>query len=261
MATKGLKRKVDNSEDCTTRIVKKAKPVTRSEPPKTRSNKKTTLAKAGSIDQATKRALVDEIHIVSDESDNESMAAKPPTVDEIRAILQESLSSVAKKDDLDKLMVQVDRNAAAINTINARINDLEGQFKQATGGQEQRFASDHQSREAAYDKARRSLRIWPIEGEDEMEMRKNLTDFAIGALMIDEDMMESIPLKKIIRVRASPSGNVYQEIRVTFASIADRDFVNSRARNLADYRNESGRPEAGVRMDVPLFLLSTTGTT
>ena len=269
MATKGLKRKVDNPEDCNTPSVKIPKPVTRSEPPRTRSNKKTTLSKTVSADQATKRSLEDEIHIITDESDNDSedMATKPPTAEEFRAILQEGLSTVAKKEDLDKLMGQVDRNATAINSINARINDLEGQFRQANGGQEQRFrdleikldqpASDHQSREAAYDKARRSLRVWPIKGEDEKEMRGNLTEFAINALLIDEDTMDSIAIKEIIRVRSSPNGNVHQEVRVTFASVSDRDFVNSRATNLEEYRDGSGRPEAGVRMDVPPFLLTT----
>ena len=44
---------------------------------------------------------------------------------------------------------------------------------------------------------------------------------------------------------------------MTFESSAERDFYNSKVTNLADYRDEDGRPEAGIRMDIPPFLMST----
>lgn len=43
------------------------------------------------------------------------------------------------------------------------------------------------------------------------------------------------------------------EALVTFH---DRDFF-SKARNLSEYRDDSGAPTAGIRLDVPPFLLPT----
>ena len=95
-----------------------------------------------------------EIHVITDDLDNpeETMAerSKPPTAEEIRAILNEGLSKVARREDIKQVMVHVDRNAGAINSINARLNDLEGQIRSTNGGQEDRFRDlemkiDHRS--------------------------------------------------------------------------------------------------------------------
>ena len=47
------------------------------------------------------------------------------------------------------------------------------------------------------------------------------------------------------------------EALITFKDIAERDFYFSKAKNLAPYRDEKGLPTAGIRMDVPPFLLPT----
>ena len=77
MATKNFKRKVDTQEEeANTPLIKKAKPVTRSEPPRTRSGRRTPT-----IDGLTRRELTAEIYIIEDDSDREDMAnnnLKPP---------------------------------------------------------------------------------------------------------------------------------------------------------------------------------------
>ena len=47
------------------------------------------------------------------------------------------------------------------------------------------------------------------------------------------------------------------EVCVTFADTDDRDFVTSRAVNLGNLVQEDGRPQAGIRLDIPGFLLPT----
>ena len=65
-------------------------------------------------------------------------------------------------------------------------------------------------------------------------------------------MTKSTVIKEIIRVRSAPTGNVHMEVKVTFDNVGDRDFFNSKARNLAEYRDKDGKPEAGIRLDSPL---------
>ena len=116
--------------------------------------------------------------------------------------------------------------------------------------------TEHTSREAAYDKARRSLRAWPIEGDNQCQLLESFKNFALEALQIPREVYNDTKISEIIRVRNSPTGRVHQEIRVTFELMRYRDFFSSAARNLADYKDEEGRLEARVRMDVPPFLLS-----
>ena len=69
--------------------------------------------------------------------------------------------------------------------------------------------------------------------------------------------MRDTKLSSIVRVRNSPNGSVYKEIIVTFRDPGERDYYFSRARNLAAYRAEDGSPTAGIRIDVPPFLMSS----
>ena len=218
MASKTLKRKVD-TPDQNTPVGKKSKQITRSAPPRTRSGTKTKQRRE------EQTGSVPEPFVILDESDQEGNMAcnnngqKPATADELRDILRESLAGVAKKDDLDRLMIRVDGNAGAIRDLNTRITDIEGQFRTTTNMQEERLRAmevkidraptETSSREAAYDKARRSLRIWPIDGEDENELLKNFRDFAIDALLIPDGIFQDTCL-----LYTSPSPRDRQKSRM-----------------------------------------------
>ena len=89
------------------------------------------------------------------------------------------------------------------------------------------------------------------------ELMDNFREFAVGALLVAQETVDSAILKEIIHVCYAPSGRVHMEVCVTFETVEERDFYNSRARNLASYKDFTGRPEAGVRMDFPPFLLSS----
>ena len=279
MASKSNKCKLGsprNTED-TTPVGKKSKqhvtPQTRLEPPRTRSNRRSffnigrrQLAESLVPDEDSDS---DSVFITPDKAadmpaDSSPAKPNPPTAEDFRNILRESLADVTKKEDLDKVMQKVDQNTNAITAMNLRMTNIEGQISSNNNRQdekliefEDRLSRTHStpslrsSREAAYDKARRSLRVWPIEGEDTNELRKNFKDFAINALLIAQDTVDNTNILEIIRVRNSPSARVYLEASVTFETVEERDFFNPRARNLADYRDKEGKPEAGIRMDIP----------
>ena len=112
-------------------------------------------------------------------------------------------------------------------------------------------------RQAAYDKSRRSMRVWPIEGDDQDTLDAGFRDFAIEALRVPDTVVRRVSIQSIIRVRSAPHNNVYMEILVTFSDAGERDFYFAQARNLAEYRDKDGNPTAGIRLDIPPFLLPT----
>ena len=103
-----------------------------------------------------------------------------------------------------------------------------------------------------YIKARRSLRIWPIEGQDEREMTASLKRFLEDALEIEDT--HSLGIESIVRARNSPTGIVYNEVIIKFDSTENRDFVSTLGSKLADLVDENGRPENGLRIQIPEHL-------
>ena len=49
----------------------------------------------------------------------------------------------------------------------------------------------------------------------------------------------------------------FMEACITFRDMEDRDYVASKSVNLAKQRDSKGKPLAGIRMDVPTFLMPT----
>ena len=161
------------------------------------------------------------------------------------------------------VMDRVDRNTNAITAMNMRMTNIEGKISNSEHIQqtrvmelEERITHDRfmlgsrTSRETAYDKARRSLRVWPIKGENDSELKMNFREFATDALLISADAVESTRIAEIIRVRTSPAGRAYLEICVTFETVKERDFFNSKARNLTCllYTSPSPRDRQKSRM-------------
>ena len=50
---------------------------------------------------------------------------------------------------------------------------------------------------------------------------------------------------------------MFLEIIVTFQDPTERDYYYSKAKNLAQYRDDAGNPTAGLRMDIAPYLLPT----
>ena len=101
--------------------------------------------------------------------------------------------------------------------------------------------------------SRRSMRVWPIKGNNQDELDANFRDFAVETLQIPTIVIRSTSIADVIRVRSSPNNAVYMGVLVTFGEITDRDLFFSKARNLSEYR----APTAVIRLDIPPFLLGT----
>ena len=112
------------------------------------------------------------------------------------------------------------------------------------------------ARTEQFDRARRSLRAWPIEGESDVEREREILNFMAGALGMSERDLGGIHIISNRRVNNPERANPYNEVCVEFETVEMRDFVFSRGARLAPFIDDRRRPTAGLRQEIPAFLMS-----
>ena len=100
-------------------------------------------------------------------------------------------------------------------------------------------------REKAYHHCRRTLKIWPISGED---MQDEVKNFLSNQLGFDQRKIDSIGTLEISRVPGKRATE-RNEVLVTFESFVERDQVKAGGVNLA------GKNDVGMSIHVPGHLL------
>ena len=88
-------------------------------------------------------------------------------------------------------------------------------------------------RSEKYWESRRYVKLSPITGDSDKEMREGVEDFIFNILMVDrlDFKMESVTAVRRIR---SFGTSIMNECLVVFDGVENRDFVCSHARNLAN---------------------------
>ena len=105
-----------------------------------------------------------------------------------------------------------------------------------------------------FEKARRSLRIWPLKGETNEEIKEAVSDFCYNALLLPVN--SNLGIESVARVRSSPRGQSFMEVVVVFEENYYRDKVLACGPKLAGYRDDDGRPTCGLRLQIPGHLMS-----
>lgn len=109
----------------------------------------------------------------------------------------------------------------------------------------------------AFNLARRSVRLWPVSGSSREQLWRETHLFLHGKLgltSITEDL-----ILKICRPD-TPSGagsGIGLEVLVEFRDVSTRDNVLGASSKLAAYVDQSGKPTAGIRIEVPRRLRSS----
>lgn len=109
------------------------------------------------------------------------------------------------------------------------------------------------SNKAAYLRARRSLRLWPVEGGINQELWESVRCF-IGTTLGMGGQVQEHHIECIVRPTSMSGPGVEREVIVTFKEAAVRDDVMGNAGKLAPFISHEGRSTAGMRMEVPDFL-------
>ena len=197
------------------------------------------------------------------------MATPELTIETMTALLDNKLKKVATSAQLDEMNTRIGNNTKQIENLKQTVDKIEREVDKnhsKTVEVVQRIVEekieqcrpngsfDHTTKEAAYMKSRRSLRIWPIRGKTKEEWKKNFEEFA---LEMGRDEIDDLGIEEITKTRLPPRSNIHQEILVTFSSSEARDSVAMRGGYLATFINENRQPLAGLRMDVPSFLTRT----
>ena len=106
--------------------------------------------------------------------------------------------------------------------------------------------------------ARNSLQFWPIAGRTKEEMLENFLDFVENALGMSRK--ENAGVLHIKRVKSAPRGKAYKEVCVVFTDSNTRDEILMRGPMLSGFRDQAGRPTAGIRLRIPAHLMGVFKT-
>ena len=107
--------------------------------------------------------------------------------------------------------------------------------------------------------ARRSIRLWPVDRSYEDTLWKGSGGFIHTILKIPDTDVSQYDIENIkpLENPRIPTGNLNNEVLVTFYCPRKRDQLMSGTVNLASHTDSLGRPMAGVRLKIPKELDAT----
>ena len=153
---------------------------------------------------------------------------------------------------IDRVSVQVNTNSDNIEAMQSELDKIKAE---RSGGALGRNGDDAELRR--YDRSRRSIRIWPVRGKTSEEIWTNTGRFIHSTLRISADDMRDELIEDIRRLRSSGAGRINNEVLVIFCDIESRDLVTAHSKHLSTAVDDQGNPKAGLRLDIPLHLMST----
>ena len=179
--------------------------------------------------------------------------------------MSEDLTSLARTvesnaGEIGKNTTEIQRQAAVIEQQKTLLDGLSSRIEAIEEGRcrvDARETLVTKPKSEEYKKARRSVRMWPIDQSSINSMWKGVGEFMHVALGIPEDDMGP---EDIEEVTAMPNpdfkaGNLNNEVLVTFVDARKRDRVVTSAAKLASCVDTAGRPTAGLRLEIPGDLL------
>ena len=157
------------------------------------------------------------------------------------------------KENIQKVKETSDRHDKELERLTARVKMLETKHIPRKPAVPVRAVLSE-----PYLKARRSLRIWPVDGTTEEEIWGNAGEFLHGPLAIPEGDVGQDDVEDVSRVQdpLQPE-NIRNEVVVRFKDRKTRDMVMASSVNLASCTDSAGRPTAGTRLELPEELKDT----
>ena len=233
----------------------------------TNTGKRTTPGRAAKTNNKRKLSSEDSQAVVHKPEKSAKMSL---TLEQLRDELAKSEERTATKIDkaIQSLSVRVDDNANLIraereerrrdmqdfrdqlNMINNNSRDavarsVPGLRPRPTNG----FLSRDEDQYSKLQRSRRSLLMYPVKGDSPGAIMAELQTFLLTQLQIPRGEIERSNIEVVRRFRGIRNSRARHEIIVVFSDPEIRDFVLSHAKNLA------GKPDMGVRIDVPQHLL------
>ena len=112
-----------------------------------------------------------------------------------------------------------------------------------------------QTDEAEFDRARRSIRIWPIPGKTREELQRSVLSFLTEPLGLTGPEIGTFEVRRVEADRLRIPSVIFDEVIVQFEDTRLRDRVAGRGIRLAGFIDHERKPTCGIRMEVPSHLL------
>ena len=167
----------------------------------------------------------------------------------------------ANKDGIRKATTEIEKQADVISEQKAMLLELGERVSllENRGSSRAPGGTGPVGKSLDYLRARRAVRIWPVDRTSEEALWRGTGEFIHTALKISEDEVSPDDIESIVTVPDPrlPIGNLHDEAIVTFYCARKRDSLLANAANLASFRDSAGRPTAGVRLGFPVELDDT----
>ena len=251
--------------------------------PSKRSGRKRTLSTSTPRNQRvrTRPATSNEdghsdetVDVIDVEMQNSSANVPPPDpLEGLKKYMKDQLSVLRTdmnsdiKSAVSEIANQVSSNTNNIAKLRDEIdNKIEKAVAESVSKEIKRHGTSYSGdntpdeNDGAYWRSRRSVRCWPIKGNDS-DLWGLAGDFFTQILGIPPSSLPQECVESVRRIsipRSNRPQKIKNEVLVTFREVATRDMVFSYATNLANYRQSSDPP--GIRLDYPDHLRRTFST-
>ena len=154
---------------------------------------------------------------------------------------------------IDENNSNFEQQQSKIDMLTARVSALERGAKGPSTTMTRRATLS-----TAYLTARRSVRLWPIPATNEEELWEKVGIFLHDTMGINEENLCQGDIESIVKVneRIQPE-RIKEEVIVKFFDKKKRDTVFTNAPGLASAVDADGKPEAGIRLEIPAELDDT----
>ena len=170
---------------------------------------------------------------------------------ELARKVEDNAGAIASnRESIGRQSARSDCQDTKIGKLAARISALEKGEPRGSEIKKRAKLSD------AYLRARRSIRLWPVPGNTEMEIWGNAGDFLHEQLAMPESSVCQEDVEAVVRVDDG-TGSQKDKVIMRFKDWKVRDLAMINSVNLAKYVDGSGRPTAGTRLEIPEELKDT----
>ena len=174
------------------------------------------------------------------------------------------ITSQTTTEKFERIVQSVDArvtdNAAAITDLRESVRRMESNMKATvtptTGPPDTQHKDSPDYRRERYEAARKMLRLWPVRGKEEDELRQETIRFIRQKLQVCNISCTDAQIMKVRRTKQPRKSSVNNEVLVIFQDKYSRDQVVANAKHLSQYRLQDGKPTAGLRMNYPDHLSS-----
>ena len=181
----------------------------------------------------------------------------------IQSVRKEVSSNSASIHQMRDELVQIDRGAKeAGRELEKKIDEQVTKLrKMITDREHTNYGSDEPIKKEAvdYQMSRRSLRLWPIKGTTDEELKQGAIHFIRNKLEVPQLECNDWQITRVRRIKYARKDNSNCEALVLFNDIYSRDRVSAHGKKLAAYHDQ-GKPTAGMKIDYPPHLARTFRT-